>query len=404
MSPRTFSERVLAEKSGQGAPVGEIVVCEPDLVLGTDGSTPMALDYFAAMGGGAVARPERVLLARDHYAPPTSESTRGFHQRMNSFSEEHGVELLDVGDGISFLVALERGRVAQGDLVVGGDSHTVTCGVAGAFATGVGSSDLAGIFRTGRVWLRVPETVRVALEGRLPTGVTGKDLALELVARLASKLGPFTALEFVGEGAGELGSDDRMVLANMSAEMGAMAGVFPAPDHASPPAARGVVGCEELRMDRLEPMVALPHDPGNRVPIGEALGNAVDWVFLGTCAGGRVSDFREALKVLDAGGGVAPGVELVVAPPTAGVRTELETDGTLDALRRLGAVVAETGCGPCCGTSGPLPPEGARVISTANRNFRARMGHASAEITLAAAATCAAAALAGRIVDPREVS
>jgi len=399
---KTFSEKVLSAKSDRAARAGEVVVCEPDLVLGTDGSTPMALDYFEAMGGGAVVRPDRVLLARDHYAPPTTEATRRFHARMVAFAEAQDIELLPVGGGISFLVALESGRVEPGDLVIGGDSHTVTCGVIGAFGTGVGSSDLAAAFKTGKVWLRVPETVRISLNGALPTGVTTKDVALTLVDLLTPSMGPFTALEFVGDGVAALEPEQRVVLANMSAEMGAMAGVFPPGELASDAAAR-LVGSSSLDLDGLEPLVALPHRPGNRVPVTEALGHAVDWVFLGTCSGGRAQDFRDALGILLTGGGISPGVTVVAAPPTAAVRASLLADGTLSGLEQAGVIVTETGCGPCCGTSGPLPPPGARVLSTANRNFRARMGDPTIEITLASPATCAAGALRGRVMDPREV-
>jgi 3-isopropylmalate/(R)-2-methylmalate dehydratase large subunit len=165
MTPRTLPEKILSAKSGADARTGDFVVCEPDLILGTDGSTPMALDYFAAMGGRSVRNPERVLLARDHYAPPTSPSTLGFHARMEDFADRHGVELLPVGGGIGFQVALETQRVAPGDLVVGADSHTVMCGAVGAFATGIGSADLAGALLTGQVWLRIPGAVRVVLDG-----------------------------------------------------------------------------------------------------------------------------------------------------------------------------------------------------------------------------------------------
>jgi len=400
---RTFSEKVLSAKSGGEARAGDLVVCEPDLVLGTDGSTPMAIDYFEAMGAGTVLSPGRVLLARDHYAPPTSDTTHAFHDKMARFSELHGIELLNVGDGISFLVALETGRVSPGDLVIGGDSHTVTCGVSGAFATGVGSSDLAVAFKTGQVWLRVPDTYRVELEGRIPTGVAAKDLALELVSRLSGVIGPFTTLEFGGDGATDLAPEDRLLLCNMAAEMGAMAGAFPTPEWASD-AGAVTVATEVLQVSDLEPLVALPHDPGNRVPVAQAAGRDIDWVFLGTCAGGSPGDFREALRVITAGGGIAAGVTVVAAPPTATVRAALVQDGTLPALQRAGVLLAETGCGPCCGTSGPLPPPGAHVLSTANRNFRGRMGDGSIEIMLASPATCAAAAVTGHLVDPRGVA
>jgi len=403
MTGLTLSEKILSAHAGEEARAGTLAVCEADLVLGTDGSTPMALDYYAAMGGGPVRHPERILLARDHYAPPSSASTRAFHARMEAFAAEQGVEILPVGGGISFQTALERGRVGCGDLVVGADSHTVTCGVVGAFATGIGSADLAGAFRTGRVWLRVPETVRVVLDGPPPRGVVAKDVALELLRALGTDGANYAALEYHGSGADALSLEERMVLSNMSVEVGAKAGIFPAEGLASDPGSRFV---RELRLETaaLEPRVALPHDPANVVGVTEVLGTKVDWVFLGTCTGGRAHDFREALKVLDTGGGIAHGVVMVATPASAAVREALEADGTLPGLRRHGVVVSETGCGPCCGTSGPLPPHGARVISTASRNFRGRMGDASIAIWLASPATCAAAALAGRIVDPREVA
>jgi len=431
---RTLAEKILSAHAGTDARTGDIVVCEADLILGTDGSTPMAIDDFQAMGGKAVSHPDRVLLARDHYSPPTSPSTLGFHARMEAFAAEHGVELLPVGGGISFQVALETGRVGPGDLVVGADSHTVTCGAVGAFATGIGSADLAGAFLTGRVWLRVPESMRVVLDGALPAGVSAKDVALEVVRAVGSDGAGYRAVEFVGPVANALPVEERMVLSNMSAEMGAKAGIFPAGDSQSPagrehgetaaaasaastsatagtantvatsdPTARFV---EEVRLDcsAVVPRVALPHQPANSVPVSEVKGTAIDWVFLGTCTGGRAHDFRDALRVLDAGGGIAPGVTVVVTPPSPLVRTALEEDGTLHRLAAHGAIITETGCGPCCGTSGPIPPSNARIMSTANRNFRARMGEASAAIHLASPVTCAAAATAGRILDPREVA
>jgi 3-isopropylmalate/(R)-2-methylmalate dehydratase large subunit len=422
MPPRTLAEKILSVHATKGggsggeARAGDLVVCAPDLILGTDGSTPMAIDYFHAMGGGKdgalVASPDRILLARDHYSPPTSPATLGFHARMEDFAREHGVELLPVGGGISFQVALETGRVGPGDLVVGADSHTTSCGAVGAFATGIGSADLAGAFLTGKVWLRVPESMRVVLDGALPTGVGAKDVALEVVRAVGSDGAAYRAVEFVGPVADALPVEERFVLSNMAAEMGAKAGMFPdlsASDTSvagactSDPDASFV---DEIRLDcsGLVPRVALPHQPANGVAVTEVLGKAIDWVFLGTCTGGRAHDFRDALRVLDAGGGIKAGVTVVVTPPTPRVRGALEEDGTLKRLAAHGAAITETGCGPCCGTTGPIPPPNARIISTANRNFQARMGQATAEIHLASPATCAAAATAARIVDPREVA
>jgi 3-isopropylmalate/(R)-2-methylmalate dehydratase large subunit len=363
----------------------------------------MAIDYFEAMGGHTVPCPERILLARDHYAPPTSAATLAFHDRMQRFALRHGIELLPVGGGISFQVAIERGLAGDGSLVVGADSHTVTCGATGAFATGIGSTDLAGAFLTGQVWLRVPETTRVVLDGDLPAGVVTKDVALELVRAIGSDGAAYETLEYAGPLSAALPIDERAVLSNFAAEMGAKAGLFPGPTtqtDADARIAREVV----LDVSLFEPRVALPHDPSNTVGIREVTGTPIDFVFLGTCAGGREGDFREALRVLRDAGGIASGVTVVVTPPSARVRESLDADGTLAAFQAMGAILTETGCGPCCGTSGPIPPPNSRVISTANRNFRARMGEPTASIWLASPATCAAAASAGRIVDPRVVA
>ena len=249
----------------------------------------------------------------------------------------------------------------------------------------------------------MPDTLRVMLDGVLPAGVGAKDLALEVVRTVGSDGAAYQCVEFVGPAADALPVEERMVLSNMAAEMGAKAGVFPATGAASDPREPGV-GQVVVSAAELEPRVALPHDPSRGVPVGQVEGAPVDFVFLGTCTGGRAHDLREALRVLEAGGGIAPGVTVVVTPPSAAVRAALEADGTLARLAAAGAVVTETGCGPCCGTSDPLPPAGARVISTANRNFPGRMGVPTEGIWLASPATCAAAATAGRIVDPRKVA
>jgi 3-isopropylmalate/(R)-2-methylmalate dehydratase large subunit len=279
----------------------------------------------------------------------------------------------------------------------------VTCGAVGAFATGIGSADLAGAFLTGKVWLKVPGTLRVVLEGALPSGVGAKDVALEVVRRVGSDGAAYLVVEFVGPGATALPQEERMVLSNMSAEMGAKAGIFPQGEAVSD-ADASFAGEFRVECGEMVPRVALPHQPSNGVAVTEVAGTVIDWVFLGTCTGGRAHDLRDALRVLDAGGGIAPGVTLVVTPPSPRVREALEEDGTLERLAAHGALITETGCGPCCGTSGPIPPPNASILSTANRNFQARMGEPSALIHLASPATCAAAATVGRIVDPREVA
>ena len=418
---KTISEKILSAKSGTDSHAGDIVVCRVDRVLGTDAATPMAIDYFERMGGTGVFDPQRILLALDHYAPPSSPETEGHHRAVRDFAARFGIAVHDVGDGISHQIVAESGLAVPGDLVVGADSHTVTCGALNAFATGIGSSDLAAAMISGRVWLKVPASIRVRLSGELPTGVVAKDLALALVNEIGTDGAAYEALEFCGPALTELDIDDRMVIANMSVEMGAKVGIFPADEvteaylearledaAARPAPVDGGAGADysreiELDVSSLSPRIALPHSPDNVVPVGEAAGTPVHMVFLGTCTGGRVSDFHRALEVLEAGGGIAAGVQVVVTPASGEVYEELVADGTIGKLAAMGSTITTPGCGPCCGTAGPIPSDGMNVISTANRNFRARMGNVTAAIFLASPSTCAAAAVAGRVVDPRHL-
>jgi 3-isopropylmalate/(R)-2-methylmalate dehydratase large subunit len=396
MTAHTISEKIL------GARAGEVVVRDIDLVLGTDASGPMAIDYFEKMGGTRVFDPARVMFALDHYSPPSSAKTRAFHGQVRAFAATHGIRVFDVGEGISHQIAVERGLVKPGQLVVGADSHTVTCGALGAFATGVGSSDLAAAMITGRIWLRVPESIKVTLTGARPPGLAAKDIALAIVGALGAEGGNYQTLEFAGA-LDQLSADDRLVLANLAVETGAKAAIFPA-GHVVPDADARYSRELVLDLASLAPIVALPHAPDNIAPLEAALGTRVQMVFLGTCTGGRVSDFHEALAVLERGGGrIAEGVQLVVTPASRDVETRLTEDGTLGKLAAMGAVITTPGCGACCGTSGVIPRDGTNVLSTANRNFKARMGNATASIYLASPAVCAASAVTGRITNPATV-
>jgi 3-isopropylmalate/(R)-2-methylmalate dehydratase large subunit len=415
--PKTISEKILSARAGVDAYAGDVVVCDVDLVVGTDASGPMAIDYFERMGGSSVFDPRRVVFALDHYAPPSTPKTAAFHDRVRTFCKQHVVELYDVGEGISHQVAPERGRALPGSLIIGADSHTVTLGALNAFATGVGSSDLAAAMITGRIWLRVPETIKVSLTGRRSASLSAKDIGLALIATLGAEGANYRALEFHGPGVGELTLEDRFVLSNLAVESGAKAAIFPADAAtdaylANRTASRGRPTVSDdnaaferevtIELDALTPRVAIPHSPTDVVPIESVAGARVDMIFLGTCTGGRVADFHDALAVLEANGGaVAPGVQLVVTPASREVYLRLIGDGTLAKLAAMGAIVTTPGCGACCGTSGAIPGDNMTVLSTANRNFKARMGNATARIYLASPAACAAAAASGCITDPR---
>jgi 3-isopropylmalate/(R)-2-methylmalate dehydratase large subunit len=398
---QTISEQILSAKSGRHCRAGDVVVCAVDHALGTDGSTPMALDYFEAMGGSRVRFPERVVFALDHYAPAPSRHTAELHQRMHRFAAQHGILLWDVGEGIGHQLMIESGRAAPGRLAVGADSHAVTYGAVNCFATGIGSSELAAILIGGAIWLKVPETIRVTLSGELSRGVDAKDIALALARELGADGASYCALEFAGPALPSLDLDDRLVLANLAVEMGAKNAIFPGAVVPDPDA----VYARELsiRLDALEPQIALPHQVDRVVPIADAAGTPVHMVYLGTCTGGRVRDFHAARDVLRAGGGPAPGVQLVVTPASRTILETLRRDGTLADFAAMGAVVGTPGCGACCGTCGSIPADGDNVISTANRNFKGRMGNPKASIFLASPAACAAAAVRGSVTDPREI-
>ncbi len=418
MTGKTISEKILSQKSGCDARAGDLVICTVDWAMGTDGSAPMALDYFEQMGGVRVFDPSRIVFVLDHYAGQSHAKTLALQERMRTFARTHGIIFHEVGDGISHQLMVETGRTLPGSLIVGADSHSVTGGALNAFATGIGSSDLAATMICGRIWLKVPETIKVLLRGRCGAGVFPKDIALALAGLIGNDGASYRALEFDGDGAAGLDAEDRLVLSNLSVEMGAKAGIFNADQRtmnyleartaAVPmPVAADADACYSrtvtLDLAGIQPKVALPHRVDNVADVSETTGVPVQMVYLGTCTGGRVRDFHQALRVLQAGGRIAPGVKLVVTPASREVEAELQRDGTLNRLAAMGATITPPGCGSCCGTAGPIPADDTNVVSTANRNFKARMGNARASIYLASPAACAAAAVTGHIEDPRKL-
>jgi 3-isopropylmalate/(R)-2-methylmalate dehydratase large subunit len=396
----------------------------------------MAIDYFEQMGGGHVFDPARIVFVMDHYAPGPGSTAFNLQAGMRAFAATHGIPVHEVGEGICHQLMVETGRTRPGRLLVGADSHSVTGGALNAFATGIGSSDLAATMICGRIWLKVPETIKVVLMGEARPGVFPKDIALALAGLLGADGAAYQALEFDGPGATALDVEDRLVLSNMSVETGAKAGLFRAdrktveylrraderradrsgsvfsstPDDALEPDPDAVYSRQvTLDLSQLTPCIALPHAVDNVASLKSAAGTPIQMVFIGTCTGGRAIDIRQALAVLRAAqrrratperSPLAPGLLLVITPASLEVAAELRLDGSLDELAAMGATVTPPGCGSCCGTAGPIPGDGVNVISTANRNFKARMGNAAASIYLASPAACAAAAVAGCITDP----
>jgi 3-isopropylmalate/(R)-2-methylmalate dehydratase large subunit len=410
MNSGTISEKILSRAAGRAVRAGDLAICTADLAMGTDGSVPMALDYLARMQPvpAGPARPHHLLFALDHYGPLSGPGALALQERVRAYAVEHGVRLVEVGEGIGHQVMLESGAARPGQLLVGADSHAVSYGAVNAFATGIGSSDLAGVMLCGQLWLKVPQTLQVSLRGRLRPGVSAKDVALFLASTLGADGASYCVLEFCGPGVATLDMDDRIVLSNMSVEVGAKAGIFPFDavtdrwlpgrggwEGVGPDADAAYAGRIEIDLSAMGPQIALPHRVDNVVDLSAAPQTRIDVVYLGTCTGGRLKDYAEALDVLRQRGGIARGVQLVVTPASAAVRAQLKAGGMLDEFAAMGAQIQPPGCGSCCGTCGMVPGDGLNVLSTANRNFQGRMGNPKAAIFLASPATCAAAAATG---------
>lgn len=408
--PQTIAEQILSRHAGRRVRAGDIVIVPVDGVMATDATAPMAIRAFREMGGRRPWDPARTFLVIDHAAPAPNETVANLHRLMRDFARESGCRLYDVGEGICHQLMVENGHVRPGDLFLGADSHSPTYGAVNAFGVGVGSTDLAAAMLTGKTWLKVPKTIRIVLHGRLRPGVTAKDVILQLVKRLGADGAAYRAVEFTGEAVHAMSLASRMTLANMTAEMGAKTAlvdptgleldypwepIYPDPD-------AEVETTLTLDVSDLRPQVARPHAPDNVVSIDEVKGTPVHYAFIGSCTNTRLEDLAAAAAVLR-GRRLAEGVRLVIAPASKRVFAEALAQGYVATLLAAGATFIPAGCGPCVGSHLGVPGDGEVVISSANRNFRGRMGNPRAEIYLASPAVVAASALAGVITDPAEV-
>jgi len=438
---RTFAQKALARASGQeAAAIGEIVDARPDIVLSHDNTAPIA-EIWRQFGQDRVAIPERLAITLDHAVPAPTVRHAQNHAEVRAFVAEQGVgHFFEVGRGICHQVLSEEAVVLPGDLILGSDSHTPHFGWLGAFGAGVGRSEMAVIWATGELWLRVPESIRIRLEGALGEWVTTKDVALTLIGGLGADGALYRSVEFEGPAITGLSLDSRAALVNMMAEMGAKNAYMP-PDEdvfrylaerllarpgrragrraepgetAEAVAARlerealcpdpGAIYSADhlLDLSAVEPRVARPHHVDDTVTVGELDSVRVDQAFIGTCTNGRIEDLEAVHRVM-AGRRSAPGTRMVIVPASSEVWNEALARGWVTDLAEAGAVFGTPGCGPCMGNHlGVLAP-GEVCISSANRNFQGRMGDRGAEIYLASPAVVAASAVAGRIVHPAEV-
>lgn len=389
-----------------------------DVVMANDVSGPVAFRQMEKMGASRVFDPSKVVMVADHFMPAKDARSAELQRRLKEWSDEQGVTFYGQGrGGIEHTLLCEEGWIVPGSVIAGGDSHTCTYGALGAFGTGLGSTDIAACLAFGEFWQAVPSTIQVEFVGEKQPFVTGKDLILAVIGEIGVGGGTNAALEFVGEGAEALSIDERLAVANMAVEAGAETGFFPADEKVGEylagrtdrlwTADRSDPGAEfvrELRIDLggVPPLVALPHLPGNVVPVADAAGTKIDQVYIGNCSNGTMTDLRQTAEILR-GRRVHPDCRMIVVPATQRIYREAMKEGLLDLFVEAGAMVSTPTCGACFGGGMGVLGAGERAVATTNRNFKGRMGSPEAEVLLANAYVAAAAAVAGEIVHPADV-
>ncbi len=415
---KTFAEKILALKAGLPETVaGQIVTVRPDRVLTHDNTSAIA-QTFRKIGVSRVADPNKHVIILDHVVPAANETYAQSHKETREFVREQGITAFyDIGEGICHQVLPEHGHALPGMLIVGSDSHTPMHGALGAFATGIGRTEAAAVMATGEIWLRVPESMCIVVAGTMPERVSAKDLVLRIIGDIGADGADYRSVEFAGPAIEAMSIGGRMVLCNMAAEMGAK-NAYVAPDATTRAWLAGrttetyqpiypdldATYAQVLHYDvsNLAPQVAKPHRVDNVVPVTEVAGLPIDQALIGTCTNGRLEDLQAAADILR-GQRIAPWVRLLVLPASREILLQAIELGLITDLVAAGATLLNPGCGPCLGAHEGCMAPGERTISTANRNFKGRMGSRDAEIYLASPATVAASALKGAITDPREV-
>jgi len=414
---KTLAEKILSLKSGGDARAGDIVIAQVDLAFAQDTTGPLTIRQFQAGNFKDLANPGKTALFFDHAAPSPNRELANDHRLMRQFAKENHCLIYDIGSGVCHQLVAES-LARPGDVIVGADSHTVTAGALGAFATGMGSSDVAVVFALGKTWFRVPESIKILISGNFGPGVMAKDLVLNLIGGIGADGATYKALEFGGEGLKNLKIPDRLTVANMAVEAGAKVGLFPA-DRVTKEYLSRQKRSEDFRplsadidasyektvninLTALEPTVAQPHQVENTAPARELKGTKIQQVFIGTCTNGRLEDIATAAKIMK-GRKRYPRTRLIIAPASAQVLLDAIGAGYIQTLVEAGAIIMPPGCAACLGLHQGVLAGGEACLSTANRNFKGRMGSPQAFIYLGSPATAAATALTGEITDPREV-
>ncbi|MFZ5943238.1 MAG: 3-isopropylmalate dehydratase large subunit [Bacillota bacterium] len=410
--------KIFMKKLSRQVKVGEIVYIEPDLVMTHDHQGPMTIKEFENIGAERLWNPDKVIFVMDHRTPSQTLVAVENHQKLRKFAKKYGVtKFFDVGEGVCHDLVAEKALVRPEMIYIATDSHTVTEGALGLFATGVGSSEMASIFATGKVWLKIPETIKVVLKGTLQKGVYGKDIALKLLEIIKTGGADYKVLEFVGPGVESVSIASRMSLCNMCLEMGAKTAIFPVDKTTVEYYKEKGLDVEELYpdddaeyiseivvdLDQLEPLIAFPFSPDNVRTVSQ-LGNKVyelNQSVIGTCTGARYEDLKVAAEIL-AGRQVKTGTRMLIVPATKELMLKCTQEGIIETFLKAGAMVNVPCCGPCGAYGMGVVAEDESTITTGSRNFVARMGAPGAHIYLSNAATAAASAIEGKLTDPRK--
>ena len=411
---QTIIEKIVSRNVGHAVRPGDIVTVNVDRVMIHDIFIPFVAEKFEEMGFKKLWDPDKVVLIYDHLVPASQvDDTRHFHVG-NTFAEKYGMKHVHRSDGICHQLMTEALYVKPGNIVFGTDSHTTTYGCVGAFSSGIGYTEMASILGTGTMWIKVPQTIKVVIEGKLPSNVTSKDIILTLIGDLRADGATYQALEFSGDTVKNMSVASRMTMSNMAIEAGAKCALF-TPDEKTAEycqigltdVERSLVGDPDAEYVRtihynaedFVPVLACPSQVDNIHPVSELIGTSIDQVFIGSCTNGRLEDLQRAAAVLK-GKKVAPFTKLIVTPASRKIYEQALADGTLLTLAEAGAMITHPSCGLCCGRTGGILTDGERVVATNNRNFLGRMGTSKVEIFLASPVTAAACAVAGKIVVP----
>jgi len=418
MSGMTISEKILAKSADKNrVEPGEIIDAKVDMAMSHDNAA-LVSKVFGEIGIKNVWNPEKIVIILDHRVPANNIKAAEAHKKIRDFIRKQKIKhFYDAGEGICHQVMIEKGHARPGMLVVGTDSHTTTYGAIGVFSTGIGATEMAAVWATGKLWLKVPETIRINISGNPPKLVTSKDIILHIIGKIKSDGANYKAIEFYGETIDKMSIESRLTMSNQSMEAGAKAAIIP-PDSKTIEYVKSrtkesfdIVKADndakyeeilDFDVTDLEPMVACPHTVDNVKPVREVAGLEINQAVLGSCTNGRLEDLELAAKIID-GKNVHKNVRMIVVPASREIYLKAIEKGFIQKFVKAGAMVINPGCGPCLGAHQGILASGERAITSTNRNFRGRMGSPDSEIYLASPATVVASAIRGEITDPRDL-